>query len=61
MITGQKPIKASKQGQFQIIDVVKLYEPICKLSKQIVHGNTIPSLVREPLEEPRRSALEPFC
>ena len=47
MITGQKPIKKSKQGQFQIIDVVKLFEPICKLSKQIVHGNTIPSLVRE--------------
>ncbi|MGL6312864.1 acetolactate synthase large subunit [Vibrio sp. WXL103] len=47
MITGQKPIKQSKQGQFQIIDVVALFDPICKLSKQIVHGNTIPSLVRE--------------
>lgn len=47
MITGQKPIKKSKQGQFQIIDVVGLFEPICKMSKQIVHGNTIPSLVRE--------------
>ncbi len=47
MITGQKPILSSKQGQFQIIDVVRLFEPICKMSKQIVHGNTIPSLVRE--------------
>ncbi len=47
MITGQKPILKSKQGQFQIIDVVRLFEPICKMSKQIVHGNTIPSLVRE--------------
>ena len=47
MITGQKPIKKSKQGQFQIIDVVGLFEPICKISKQIVHGDTIPSLVRE--------------
>ena len=47
MITGQKPIKKSKQGQFQIIDVVGLFDPICKMSKQIVHGNTIPSLVRE--------------
>ncbi len=47
MITGQKPIKKSKQGQFQIIDVVKLFAPICKMSKQIVHGNTIPALVRE--------------
>ncbi len=47
MITGQKPIKKSKQGQFQIIDIVGLFEPICKISKQIVHGDTIPSLVRE--------------
>ncbi len=47
MITGQKPIKKSKQGQFQIIDVVQLFDPICKMSKQIVNGNTIPSLVRE--------------
>lgn len=47
MITGQKPIKKSKQGQFQIIDIVNLFDPICKMAKQIVHGNTIPSLVRE--------------
>lgn len=47
MITGQKPIKKSKQGLFQIIDIVKLFAPICKMSKQIVHGNTIPSIVRE--------------
>nr|WP_298773457.1 acetolactate synthase large subunit [uncultured Shewanella sp.] len=60
MITGQKPIKTSKQGQFQIIDIVKLYEPICKLSKQIVNGNTIPSLVREAFrraEEERPGAI----
>ena len=60
MITGQKPIKKSKQGQFQIIDVVKLFEPICKLSRQIVHGNTIPSLVREAFrlaEEERPGAV----
>ena len=60
MITGQKPIKKSKQGQFQIIDVVKLFEPICKLSKQIVHGNTIPGLIREAFrlaEEERPGAV----
>jgi acetolactate synthase-1/2/3 large subunit len=44
---GQKPIKKSKQGQFQIIDVVQLFAPICKMTKQIVNANTIPSLVRE--------------
>ncbi|MDA8717481.1 acetolactate synthase large subunit [Alphaproteobacteria bacterium] len=47
MITGQKPIKKSKQGQFQIIDVVQLFAPICKMTKQIVNANTIPPLVRE--------------
>jgi acetolactate synthase-1/2/3 large subunit len=47
MITGQKPIKASKQGRFQIVDVVALMRPITKFAKQIVNGNTIPSLVRE--------------
>jgi len=47
MITGQKPIKASKQGRFQIIDVVAMMRPITKFAKQIVNGNTIPALVRE--------------
>jgi len=47
MITGQKPIKKSKQGRFQIIDVVHMMKPITQYSKQIVNGNTIPSTVRE--------------
>ncbi len=47
MITGQKPIKTSKQGRFQILDVVDLMRPVTKFSKQIVNGNTIASLVRE--------------
>ncbi len=47
MITGQKPIKASKQGRFQIVDVVAMMRPITKFAKQIVNGNTIPSIVRE--------------
>lgn len=60
MITGQKPIKTSKQGQFQIIDIVDLFQPICKMTKQIVHGNTIPALVREAFrtaEEERPGAV----
>ncbi len=60
MITGQKPIKKSKQGQFQIVDIVSLFDPICKMSKQIVHGNTIPALVREAFrmaEEERPGAV----
>ncbi len=47
MITGQKPIKKSKQGRFQIIDVVHMMEPITKYSKQIVNGNNIAAVVRQ--------------
>ena len=47
MITGQKPIKKSKQGRFQIVDIVDLLRPITKYSRQIVNGNNIPSMVRE--------------
>ncbi len=47
MITGQKPIKTSKQGQFQIINVVEMMHPITKFTKQIQSGENIPSSVRE--------------
>ncbi len=47
MITGQKPIKKSKQGAFQIIDTVQMMRPLTKFTKQIVHAQTIPALVRE--------------
>ena len=47
MITGQKPIKKSKQGRFQIIDVVEMMRPLTKFAKQVVNGNNIPSVVRE--------------
>ena len=36
MVTGQKPIKASKQGHFQIVDVVRMMEPLTKYTRQIV-------------------------
>ena len=47
MITGQKPIKKSKQGRFQIIDTIDMMRPITKYSRQIVNGNSIPSMTRE--------------
>ncbi|MDH3380284.1 MAG: thiamine pyrophosphate-binding protein, partial [Gammaproteobacteria bacterium] len=47
MITGQKPIKTSKQGQFQIVDVVNMMRPLTKYTTQIVSGDNIPSRVRE--------------
>jgi acetolactate synthase-1/2/3 large subunit len=47
LITGQKPIMKSKQGRFQIVDIVELFHPITKYTRQIVNGNLIPSMVRE--------------
>ncbi len=47
MITGQKPIRSSKQGRFQVIDVVDMMRPITKYTAQVVSGDRIPSIVRE--------------
>lgn len=63
MITGQKPIKHSKQGQFQIVDVVSMMKPITKYAKQVVNVDMIPSMVREAFrlaieERPGAALLE---
>ncbi len=47
MITGQKPIKKSKQGRFQILDVCSMMSPITKYTHQLAAGDNIPSRVRE--------------
>ena len=47
MITGQKPIKTSKQGHFQILHVVDMMRPLTKYTWQIVSGDAIPARVRE--------------
>ncbi len=47
MLAGQKPIRKSKQGRFQIVDVVGLMRPITKYSEQVVDGNNIPAMVRD--------------
>jgi len=47
MITGQKPVKHSKQGKFQILDVVNMMRPLTKYTHSIVSGNNIPSSIRE--------------
>ncbi|KPK91776.1 acetolactate synthase [bacterium SM23_31] len=60
MITGQKPIKRSKQGKFQVVDVVSMMRPITKYTFQIVNGNNIPSRIREAFrvaEEERPGAV----
>jgi acetolactate synthase-1/2/3 large subunit len=51
MITGQKPIKKSKQGHFQIIDVVGMMRPLTKYTRQIVNVDRIPSIVREAFRQ----------
>ncbi|MBT6891498.1 MAG: acetolactate synthase large subunit, partial [Gammaproteobacteria bacterium] len=47
MITGQKPVKKSKQGRFQILDVVEMMKPITKYAVTLVAGDNIPSRIRE--------------
>jgi acetolactate synthase-1/2/3 large subunit len=49
MITGQKPIKKSKQGRFQILDVVAMMQPITKYTHQMQSSDNIPSRVREAI------------
>lgn len=47
MLTGQKPIKSSKQGEFQILDVVGMMQPLTKYTRQISTANNIPARIRE--------------
>ncbi|HEX4408930.1 MAG TPA: acetolactate synthase large subunit [Xanthobacteraceae bacterium] len=63
MITGQKPIKKSKQGRFQVLDVVGMMRPITKYTHQLASGDNIPSRVREAFrlaeeEKPGATHLE---
>ena len=47
MLTGQKPIKKSKQGRFQILDVVSMMGPLTKFTHQLASADNIPSKIRE--------------
>ncbi len=47
MITGQKPIKSSKQGRFQIVDIVDMMRPLTQYTTSIVDGSRIGSSIRE--------------
>lgn len=60
MITGQKPVKRSKQGRFQILDVVEMMKPITKFTHQVVSVDNIACRVREAFrlaEEERPGAV----
>src|SRR5215468_9424177 len=54
LITGQKPIRHSRQAQFQIVDVIASMRPLTKYTRQIVSAASIPTLVREAF----RTAVE---
>lgn len=45
VITGQKPQNKSKQGQFQIIDVVSMMKPVTKYATSIANGVRIPYIL----------------
>ena len=47
LITGQKPIRHSRQARFQMVDVVAAMRPLTKLSRQVVGAESIPTLVRD--------------
>jgi acetolactate synthase I/II/III large subunit len=54
LLTGQKPIRQSRQARFQIVDVVASMRPLTKQSQQIVSASSIPTLVRDAF----RTAME---
>ncbi len=50
VITGQKPIKKSKQGLFQVIDTVGMMKPITKYAQTVVSGYRIPYMVNSAIK-----------
>src|SRR5690606_8264658 len=63
MVTGQKPLHDSRQGHFQIIDVVGMMQPLTKYTRQLVSAGAIPAQVREAVrraqeERPGATHLE---
>jgi acetolactate synthase-1/2/3 large subunit len=63
VITGQKPIRKSKQGKFQIIDVVDMMQPLTKSAETIVSADRVPTTVYQAIrtaesERPGATHLE---
>lgn len=50
VITGQKPVRTSKQGRFQIIDVVSMMKPLTKMTARIEDPAKAALLIREAFE-----------
>lgn len=49
-ITGQKPVKKSKQGNFQIINTIEMMRPITKYTKQILYASSVSSLTSNAIK-----------
>lgn len=45
VITGQKPVKKSKQGRFQVIDVVSMMKPITKFTTSLLDVSRVPTVI----------------
>ncbi len=63
VITWQKPIKKSKQGLFQIINVVSMMEPITKFATKVVSGYRLAHILNNAFrlsksERPGASCIE---
>jgi len=50
VITGQKPVKKSKQGKFQILDIVRMMEPLTKFATSVQSADRIPSIIRHAVK-----------
>lgn len=49
VLTGQKPIKKSRQGKFQIVDVVRMMKPVTKFAETLPSAERIPSAVYDAI------------
>jgi acetolactate synthase-1/2/3 large subunit len=45
VITGQKPVKKSKQGRFQVIDVVSMMKPITKFTTSLIDASRVATTI----------------
>lgn len=45
VITGQKPIKKSKQGRFQVIDVVSMMRPVTKFTTSLIDASRVATTI----------------
>lgn len=53
MITGQKPIRHSKQAAFQILDIVDMMQPVTQLSHRLNSGDWVPAMVHNAFRTAR--------